>query len=65
MVTLHVVPTAESQPDQPDIIEPLSGEAVSVTTVPSEMLWEQVDPQLMPLPVTVPVPAPALLTVRV
>ncbi len=54
-------------PDQPAKAEPVAGAAVSVTTVPLEKDCEQVDPQLIPAGelVTVPVPAPPLVTVSV
>ena len=54
-------------PPKPAKVEPASGVAVSVTTVPVAKAAEQVAPQSIPagLLVTVPVPAPSLLTVRV
>lgn len=54
-------------PDHPANTAPLPGVAVSVTEVPVLNCVEQVGPQLMPagLLVTVPVPEPALATVRV
>jgi hypothetical protein len=54
-------------PDQPLNTEPLSGAAVSVTSVPAVTLVEHEVPQLM-LPgelVTVPLPVPALVTATV
>ncbi len=52
-------------PLHPLKVEPAAGLAVSVTLVPWSKLAEQVEPQLMPagLLVTVPLPAPVLLTV--
>ncbi len=54
-------------PDQPLKTEPAEGVAVRVTIVPELKLAEQVAPQFMPagLLVTVPLPVPVLLTVRV
>jgi hypothetical protein len=51
-------------PLQPAKTEPEAGTAVSVTVVPPENDREQVVPQLMPLGllVTVPLPAPFLVT---
>jgi hypothetical protein len=47
-------------------VEPVEATAVRVTTVLLAKLYEQVEPQSMPLGelVTVPVPVPALVTVR-
>src|SRR5207302_1138339 len=58
---------AQPPPVQPVKEEPAAGAAVRVTAVPLGKLAEQVAPQLMPagLLVTVPMPVPALLTVRV
>src|SRR2546428_11284781 len=54
-------------PLQPVKVEPAAGVAVSVTAVPLVKLAEQVAPQLMPAGelVTVPLPVPAGVTVRV
>jgi hypothetical protein len=52
-------------PLQPAKVEPAAGEAVRVTAVPLATDCEQSVPQLMPGPVTVPVPVPALLTASV
>ena len=49
-------------PDQPEKVEPLDGEAVKVTAVPLFTVVEQVEPQEIPLPETVPVPVPDLET---
>src|SRR5258708_24019529 len=64
MVTLQVVPEAESQPFQPLKRERKPGVAVRVTTVPEAYEVEQVDPQLIWLAlaglgaeVTVPLPS--------
>jgi hypothetical protein len=63
MVTLRVVVPVPS-PLQPLNVEPDAGVAVKVTFDPLVKLAEQVVPQLMPagLLVTVPLPAPVLLT---
>jgi hypothetical protein len=52
-------------PLQPENVEPAAGVAVKVTAVPLVNPAEQVLPQEMPVGalVTVPLPAPALLTV--
>jgi hypothetical protein len=52
-------------PLQPENVEPAAGVAVKVTAVPLVKPAEQVLPQEMPVGalVTVPLPAPALLTV--
>src|SRR5207302_1723940 len=67
MVTVQVVPEAASQPLQPVNVDPVAGVAVRVTTVPLSKAAEQVAPQLIPAgsEVTVPLPVPALVTVRV
>jgi hypothetical protein len=54
-------------PDQPLKVEPVAGVAVRVTAVPEANAALQVLPQTIArgLLLTVPVPAPALLTVRV
>src|SRR5439155_18310083 len=54
-------------PLQPVKVEPAAGVAVSVTTVPLAKLAEQVAAQLIPAGelVTVPLPVPAGVTVRV
>ena len=62
---LQVFPEAESQPDQPENTEPDAGLAVSDTEVPPARVTEQVLPQLIPLPLTVPAPLPDLATLRV
>src|SRR5439155_5819952 len=66
MVTVQVVPATVSQALQPLNMEARSGVAVKVTTVPLAYEAEQVAPQSIPggLEVTVPLPVPALLTVR-
>src|SRR5262245_22716620 len=64
IVTLHA-PVPEQAPLQPVNVEPPVGVAVRLTTVPLLYGSEQSAPQLMPagLEVTVPLPAPVLLTV--
>jgi hypothetical protein len=59
VVPVHVPPL------QPVKVDPASGVAVSVTDVPFWILAVQVEPQLMPEPVTVPEPVPDLVTVNV
>jgi hypothetical protein len=65
IVTVQVLVPLQA-PDQPEKVEPLAGVAARVTLVPKAKSWEQVDPQLIPggSELTVPVPAPALLTLR-
>jgi hypothetical protein len=65
-VTWQVPVPAHGPPLQPSNTEPGAGLAVSVTVVPELKLATQVAPQLMPAgeEVTVPVPLPARLTVR-
>ena len=66
MVTVHV-PAPEQSPLQPTKVEGEVAAAVNVTTALRLNAYEQVEPQLIPagLLVTVPVPVPDLLTVRV
>ena len=65
IVTLQV-PVPVQPPLQPVKVEPAAGAAVKVTTVPVVKAVEHVAPQEIPagLLVTVPLPAPALETVR-
>ena len=65
IVVMHV-PVPAQTPPQPAKVESAAGVAVSVTTVPGANKAEQVAPQLIPAgdEVTVPVPVPALLTVK-
>jgi len=66
MVTLHA-PVPLQAPLQPANVEPESGAAVKLTTVPFAKLPEHVVPQEIPAGelATVPVPEPLLATVRV
>jgi hypothetical protein len=59
-------PVPEHAPVQPVKVEPDFGVAVRVTIAPGANLCVQVDPQLIPagLLSTVPLPFPALTTVR-
>jgi hypothetical protein len=64
IVTTQVAPLVEPQPDQLENVEPIDAVAVNVTTVPGANEALQVGPQAMPLGLlTVPVPAPSLVTV--
>jgi len=65
IVTTHL-PVPEHAPDQPANFERDFGDAVSVTTVPGTKACLQVAPHEIPagLLVTVPLPVPALATVR-
>ena len=67
MVRVQVPVPSHGPAPQPVKVEPVAGVAVSVIAVPLAKLAEQVAPQLMPagVLVTVPVPAPALVTVNV
>jgi len=69
MVMGHVVfaPQEEQSPPQPVKLEPVSALAVRVTEVLAVYGSLQSEPQLMPAGelVTVPLPVPDLLTVRV
>ena len=68
MVTVQVVPEAESQSVHPSKMETRSGVAVRVTTVPEAKSTEHVTPQSiwfalpgLEVEVTVPSPAPSML----
>ena len=65
-VTVQVPAPEQPPPLQPVKVEPAAGAAVSVTAAPLAKLAAQVAPQLIPagLLVTVPVPAPAAVTVN-
>src|SRR5205807_9093238 len=65
IVTLQV-PVPVQLPLQPVKVAPAAGAGVRVTTVPVVRAVEQVAPQEIPagVLVTVPLPAPALVTVR-
>ncbi len=67
IVTVQVLLPEQPPPLQPLKLEPAAGAAVSVTEVPLANAEEQVAPQETPAGalVTVPLPAPALLTVSV
>jgi hypothetical protein len=67
IVTVHVPVPVQPPPLQPANVEPAAGVAVNVTAVPLANAAEQVAPQEMPVGalVTVPVPAPALVTASV
>jgi hypothetical protein len=60
MVTVQVFPLVLSHPDQLVNDELVLGVAVRVTAVPPARFKEQMLPQLIPPPATVPVPVPAL-----
>ena len=64
---MQVVSETPSHPLQPPKAEPPLALGVSVTTLPLSYVNTHVGPQLMPpsLEVTVPLPVPPLLTVRV
>ena len=66
MLTMHVVEDPVQAPDHPVKLDPAAGAAVRVADVPLLKFAEQALPQLMPagLLVIVPVPVPALVTVR-
>src|SRR5262245_58589881 len=66
-VTVQLPVPLQPPPLHPMKVEPEAGEALRVTGVPLEKAEEQVLPQLIPAGVllTVPLPVPALLTVRV
>lgn len=66
IATVHVVADPEHAPPQPEKVEPPEAAAVSVTLVPLSYSAEQVAPQSIPAgdEVTVPEPAPALVTER-
>ena len=64
IVTLQMSVPVHPPPVQPLKMEPAEGEAINVTIVPFGKADEQVSPHVMPagLLVTVPLPAPLLLT---
>src|SRR5437016_1732301 len=66
-VTVQAPVPEQPPPLQPVKVEPAAGVAVNVTAVPLAKLAEQVAPQLIPTGelVTVPLPVPAGVTVRV
>jgi len=66
MFTVHVALVPVHAPLQPVKVEPVVGAAVSVVLVPLAKFALQVLPQLIPLAleVTVPLPLPLLVTVR-
>lgn len=67
MVTAQVPVPEQPPPLQPPNVDGDVGVAVSVTGVPYEKAYEQVEPQLMPgrSLLTVPLPVPLKLTVKV
>jgi len=66
-VTVQAPVPEQAPPLQPLKVEPAAGAAVSVTAVPLVKLAEHVAPQVIPVGalVTVPLPVPAAVTVRV
>jgi hypothetical protein len=65
-LTVHVPVPEHPPPLHPEKVEPVEGVAVRVMEVPEDMEdWEQVEPQEMEPPETVPEPVPDLDTVRV
>ena len=65
METVQVSDAPEQAPPQEVKVEPWEGAAVRVTEAPLEIPdCEQLEPQLMEPPVTVPWPAPCLVTER-
>ena len=64
-VTGQVPVLEHPPPDQPEKVEPESGVVVKVIVVPEEEVCEQVLPQLIEPPETVPVPVPDLDIIRV
>jgi len=67
MVTVHVPVPEHPPPDHPVNVEPEAAVAVNMTLVPEVYDSLQSEPQSMPdgLLVTVPLPVPDLVTVRV
>lgn len=63
MVTVQVPVPAQPPPVHPAKFEPASGDAVNVTIMFCASDSVQSTPQVMPVPVTVPVPLPDLVTV--
>ena len=63
-MTLHVPLPLHPAPVQPANVDPAVAPAVNTTTVFCARVSVQSTPQVMPVPVTVPVPAPDLVTVN-
>jgi hypothetical protein len=63
IVTLQA-PVLEQTPPHPANVDPAVGVAARGTIVPARKECEQVPGQLMPVPVTRPLPVPASETVR-
>lgn len=66
ILTVQTLPEIEGQPIQRTKLDPLAGEAVSVTVVPLRTFAMQALPQLMPATslTTLPAPRPDLLIIR-
>ena len=64
--TMHAPVPLQEPPDQPPKVCPTEGVAVNETRVPIAKVARQVEPQLIPagFEVTVPVPEPVLVTVK-
>jgi hypothetical protein len=60
-----IVPLLQPGPLQPEKIEAVDAIVVKVICVPLLAVWVQSLPQLMPVPVTVPLPFPAFAIVKV
>lgn len=63
LIVMLQEPVPEQLPPQPEKVEPAAGVAVRFTTVPLVNVWVQSPGQLIPVPVTEPLPAAETVSV--